>query len=83
LAVVDPTSPDGLGARLVARTGIGRGVFLVAERPDGLSRFTWQEMSESRGAQGALERLGSPVSRWALAVAVRKLARLAAADATP
>jgi hypothetical protein len=58
----------------------GRGVFLVEPRPNGRSRFTWQEIPESRGMRGALERLGSPISRRALAIASRRLARLACDD---
>ncbi|HVT20880.1 MAG TPA: SRPBCC family protein [Mycobacteriales bacterium] len=105
---VDPSSPAGLGARLVARTGIGplaivdtmtvdvwqpphrcevahhgravtgRGVFLVEELPAGRSRFTWEELPAAHGLQGRIERLGAPASRWALGVAARKFARLAA-----
>mgnify|MGYP001555337426 FL=1 len=110
---VSPGSPVGLGAQLVARTGIGpativdpmevdvwqpphrcevahhgrivtgRGVFLVDALPNGRSRFTWQEIPESHGIRGAIERVGSPISRWALGVAARKLARVVtAADPT-
>ena len=105
---VEPGSPAELGARLVARTGIGRlavvdpmdidvwepphrcevahhgrivtgrGVFLVDELPGDRSRFTWQEIPEATGVQGAVERVGAPASRWALRVAARRLARLAA-----
>lgn len=101
-------SPAGLGARFVARTGIGRaafadpmvvdvwepphrcevehhgrvvtgrGVFLVEELPGGRSRFIWQEIPAAGGLKGRIERLGAPISRLALGVAARRLARLAA-----
>jgi hypothetical protein len=107
---IDPGSPTGLGARLVARTGVGpaaivdpmevdvwepphrcevvhhgqvvtgRGVFLVDALPGSRSRFTWQEIPDSHGMRAMLERLGSPLSRWALGIATRRLARLAAAS---
>jgi Polyketide cyclase / dehydrase and lipid transport len=106
---LDEASPVGLGARLVARTGIGRaaivdpmvvdvwqpphrcevahqgrivtgrGVFLVEELSGDRSRFTWQEIPVTGGLRGGLERMGSPISRWALGVAARRLAQLAAA----
>lgn len=106
--VLDAESPVGLGARFVARTGIGRaafadpmvvdvwqpphrcevehhgrlvtgrGVFLVDELPGERSRFTWQEIPAASGWQGRLERIGAPISRLALGVAARRLARLAA-----
>jgi hypothetical protein len=62
------------------RVVTGRGVFLVDPLPDGRSRFTWQEIPESHGIRGTLERLASPISRRALLVATRKLARLARDD---
>lgn len=107
--VLDEGSPNGLGARFVARTGVGRaafvdpmvvdvwepphrcevthhgrvvtgrGVFVVEELPGGRSRFTWQEIPAATGLQGRIERLGAPLSRLALGVAARRLARLIAA----
>jgi hypothetical protein len=84
-AIVDPMEvnvwqpPHRCEVAHHGRIVTGRGVFLVEELPGDRSRFTWQEIPESHGVRGAVERLGSPVSRWALGVAARKLARLAAA----
>ncbi|HEX3706319.1 MAG TPA: SRPBCC family protein [Mycobacteriales bacterium] len=86
VAIVDPMEVDVWApprrCEVVHRGRIvtGRGVFEVNELPGGRSRFTWQEIPETAGLQGALERLGTPVTRWALGVAARRLARIAAAS---
>ncbi|HEX3900416.1 MAG TPA: SRPBCC family protein [Mycobacteriales bacterium] len=83
-AIVDPMSidvwqpPHRCEVAHHGRIVTGRGVFLVEELPDGRSTFTWQELPASHGVRGTVERLGSPISRWALGVAARRLAHLAA-----
>ena len=52
----------------------GRGIFEVETLTATSSRVTWTEQLE-----GLPARLTAPISRWALGVALRRLARLAAA----
>jgi hypothetical protein len=82
LAIVDPMvvdvwqPPHRCEVVHQGRIVTGRGVFLVDPLPDDRSRFTWQELPEDGGIRGAVERIGSPISRLALGSAVRRLARL-------
>lgn len=57
----------------------GRGVFLVSDLPGGRSRFVWREELDSVGARRVVDRVGALPTRALLAVALRRLARLAAA----
>jgi hypothetical protein len=109
--VLAPGSGHGLGARLTARSGVGRaavtdpmvvdvwepptycevvhegrvvtgrGVFRVEPLGPRRSRFTWQEVLDSRGPRRLLDRAAGPPTRLLLGVAVRRLARLVAAAA--
>jgi hypothetical protein len=58
----------------------GRGVFTVEPLPGGRSRFTWREELESEGVRRVIDRLGLPPSRVLVAVALKRLSRLVAAD---
>jgi hypothetical protein len=58
----------------------GRGVFTVEELPNGRSRFTWQEQLDSDGFRRIIDRVGLPPTRVLVAVALRRLARLIAAE---
>jgi hypothetical protein len=108
--VLAPESGHGLGARLIARSGIGaaavidpmvvdvwepptycevahegrvvtgRGVFRVETLGADRSRFTWQEILDSRGPRRLLDRAAALPTRLLLAVAVRRLARLVVAE---
>jgi carbon monoxide dehydrogenase subunit G len=108
--VLVPGSGHGLGARLTARSGVGRaavtdpmvvdvwdpptycevvhqgrvvtgrGVFRVERLGPQRSRFTWQEVLDSRGPRRVLDRAAGPATRLLLGVAVRRLARLIAAE---
>jgi len=51
----------------------GRGIFTVSSLPDGRSRVTWTEELE-----GVAARLTAPLSRPVLALALHRLARVAA-----
>jgi Polyketide cyclase / dehydrase and lipid transport len=62
----------------LGRVVTGRGVFLVEDLPGNRSRFTWREELDSTGARGVLDRMGLPVTRVLLAVALNRLARLIA-----
>jgi hypothetical protein len=57
----------------------GRGVFLVSDLPGGRSRFVWREL-DSTGARRIADRITSMPTRALLSVALRRLARLAAAE---
>jgi hypothetical protein len=59
----------------------GRGVFLVEPLAGGRSRFTWQEVLDGTGARKVVDLVGLPPTRALLNVALRRLARLAAAEA--
>ena len=60
----------------------GRGVFIIDERPGGGSRVTWQERLESTGVRRVIDPLGALPGRAMLAVALRRLGRLAAQPPT-
>jgi hypothetical protein len=60
----------------------GRGVFLISDLPGGRSRFVWREELDSTGARRIVDRIGSVPTRALLSVALRRLARLAAAEGT-
>jgi Polyketide cyclase / dehydrase and lipid transport len=108
--VLAPGTGHGLGARLTARSGVGRaavtdpmvvdvwepptycevvhqgrvvtgrGVFRVEPLGVARSRFTWQEVLDSRGPRRILDRAAGPPTKLLLGVAVRRLARLVAAE---
>jgi hypothetical protein len=59
----------------------GRGVFTVEALPDGRSRFTWQEQLDSEGIRRMIDRAGLPPTRVLVTVALKRLAKLVAADA--
>jgi uncharacterized protein YndB with AHSA1/START domain len=59
----------------------GRGVFTVEELAGGRSRFTWQEQLDGEGLRGVIDRVGLPPTRVLVAIALRRLARLVAAEA--
>ncbi len=60
----------------------GRGIFRVERLGADRSRFTWQESLDSRGVRLLVDRAAKPATRLLLSVAVRRLARLIAAEAT-
>jgi hypothetical protein len=64
----------------LGRAVTGRGVFLVEPLPGDRSRFTWSEVLGSIGGRRLVDRLGTPATRVMLGVAVRRLARLIAAE---
>ena len=59
----------------------GRGVFTVEELAGNRSRFTWQEQLDGEGIRGVIDRVGLPPTRVLVAIALRRLARLVAAEA--
>jgi uncharacterized protein YndB with AHSA1/START domain len=59
----------------------GRGVFTVEELDGDRSRFTWQEQLDGEGIRGVIDRVGLPPTRVLVAIALRRLARLVAAEA--
>jgi hypothetical protein len=59
----------------------GRGVFIIDDLPGGRSRFTWREQLDSTGARKLVDRAGLAPTRVLLAVALRRLAKLIAAEA--
>jgi hypothetical protein len=61
----------------------GRGVFLVEDLPGGRSRFTWQEILDSAGARKVIDRVGLPPTRVMVMLALRRLARVVAAEPQP
>jgi hypothetical protein len=66
----------------LGRVVTGRGVFLVEDLPGNRSRFTWREELDSTGARRVLDRMGLPLTRLLLALALNRLARLIAHEAT-
>jgi Polyketide cyclase / dehydrase and lipid transport len=64
------------------RVVTGRGVFRVERLGLDRSRFTWQEVLDSRGARRWVDRAAGPPTKLLLTVAVRRLARLVAAEAS-
>jgi hypothetical protein len=66
----------------LGRVVTGRGIFLIEDLPGGRSRFTWREELESSGPRKLIDRAGALPTRAFLSVAVKRLARLVAAEAT-
>jgi hypothetical protein len=64
------------------RVVTGRGVFRVEPLGPARSRFTWQEILDSRGSRRHLDRAAAPATKLLLSVAVRRLARLVAAESS-
>jgi hypothetical protein len=62
------------------RVVTGRGVFRVETLGHDRSRFTWQEILDSRGPRRLLDRVAGPPTKLLLELAVRRLARLVAAE---
>jgi hypothetical protein len=59
----------------------GRGIFEVTAREDGHSRFSWHEVLDSRGVRRLVDQAGVLPTRATLAFALRRLAKLVAAEA--
>jgi polyketide cyclase/dehydrase/lipid transport protein len=64
----------------LGRVVTGRGGFLISELPGGRSRLTWWEELDSTGARKLIDRVGSSPTRALLMVALRRLARVVAAE---
>jgi Polyketide cyclase / dehydrase and lipid transport len=58
----------------------GRGIFRVDPLPGNRSRFSWEEVLDGDGLRGLVDRLGALPTRLLLTIAVRRLARLVAAE---
>jgi uncharacterized protein YndB with AHSA1/START domain len=58
----------------------GRGVFTVEALPGDRSRFTWQEELDGEGLRRVIDRAGLAPTRLLVNVALKRLARLIAAD---
>jgi hypothetical protein len=62
------------------RVVTGRGIFRVEPLGRERSRFTWQEILAGHGPRRLLDRAAGPPTKLLLGVAVRRLARLVAAE---